>query len=120
MRRVDRVVVTVLFGRARDLSVVRVGPRLIEIILLPQALWARGFRESAEIDDAVMRILLARFGQVLGAAHAPRGEDSWSEAIEAARRSDGDLIWARRRRWAGWSVVGMVIAAMVTAALMGW
>ena len=119
-RRADKVVVTVMFGRARDLSVVRHGVDLTQIIVLPQALWDRGFRESSEIDDAVMRILLARFAQAMGPAHAPGNEGTWDEAVEQARAYDAGLVFRSRLRWAGWSAVGIVIAIMLTAAVQGW
>lgn len=90
----------------------------------PSALWRAGFRSSAEIDDAVLRLLVARYAQVLAAGRfTPPYDDSdtaWERALEVARgRDDRD-----HRAWRFWTAVYTAVAAlmafMLYAGLTGW
>ena len=93
------------------------------IQLAPRALFAAGFRDSAEIDDAVLRILLARYVQAVSAGRfrPPRDDDpaSWEHAIASARAADTAHIVSRATKFGMWSLVAAAIITMVTAGYLG-
>lgn len=97
--------------------------------LSPAAMWAGGFRgplggDPTELDDAVLRLLLARYAHALcaGRFRLPDGDgaDAWDEALAEARRTDGravrdDVVWK-----AVLAAVAALIAFMLLSASQGW
>jgi hypothetical protein len=113
----DRIHVVLAFGRSADLSVVRRGRSVTQVVVLPQSLWDRGFRDSLELDDVMMRLLLARFAQLIGAAQGPGNDGDWAEAVERARAIDGAVARAHQFRWAGWAILFALIATLLSSAI---
>lgn len=92
---------------------------LLEIRLLPWALWQQGFRSSVEIDDAVLRLLLARYAQVVAHRRHLPGEDRDASLAEARATDDREVL-RRAVRWVGWSLLGGLIGFMLYAGWIGW
>jgi len=92
-----------------------------ELQIDPQTLWLAGFR-STELDDAVMRLLVTRYVQVLcvGRFVPPSDEAGWDEAIGRARRRDDEAVRATRLRIGGWLLVAAVLGLMLTAGYNDW
>lgn len=90
----------------------------------PTALWRAGFRESVDIDDAVLRLLVARYAQVLAAGRFNPPYDTsdvaWEQALALARERDTRDVVARRI-WAGiYTSVALLIVFMLYAGITGW
>lgn len=94
------------------------------ILLGPHALWNADFRETVDLDDAVLRVLLARYAQILAAGRftPPRddSDEAWEEAVAAARVRDGRVERAAWLRIGGWAFVAAIIATMMWAGASGW
>ncbi len=69
--------------------------RIWQIRVSPMALWRAGFRDSTDIDDAVLRVVLARFAQLVSVGRTVDGN------VEAARVRDDEAIVLMR-----WTVLG--------------
>ena len=93
-----------------------------QIVVTPYALWAAGFRDTVEIDDAVIRALLLRYVQLFGylGVGMVSGAQAWAEAVDRARAIDGAAVRARRLRIGGWAFVAVAIAIMWLAGHAGW
>jgi curved DNA-binding protein CbpA len=90
----------------------------------PTALWRAGFRDQVEIDDAVLKLLVARYAQVLAAGRfSPPWEDSdvaWDQTLALARERDAREL-SVRRFWAGvYTAVGALVVFMLYAGITGW
>ena len=104
-----------------QLSDLIVGRGRYQITLAPEALWAAGFRDSFELDDAVLRVLLARYGQILlvmARYPVPHGVP-WSELVAPAKARDEKSIRDWRVKWGGWALVAVAIGAMMYAGANG-
>ncbi len=116
----DRIVVTALLGYDGAPSVLIRGRKLIEIAILPLPLYKAGFTDTAELDRAVLQLLLGRFAQVM-AGGSLRGLGGDPEvAIDRARVRDSERVRSRALRIGGWSIVAAIIALMLIAAFNGW
>lgn len=90
----------------------------------PATLWRAGLRDTVEIDDAILRLLVARYAQVLAAGRfSPPWEDSdvaWEQTLALARERDDRDQWVRRFWGAVYAGVAALIAFMLVAGLNGW
>ncbi|MBX2799454.1 MAG: J domain-containing protein [Myxococcales bacterium] len=92
------------------------------IVLTPFAMHRAGFRQPTDIDDAVLRVLLARYAQILAAGHIapPDTDDGWPETLAAAQaldRAHRSQQWGQR---AFYAVVVGVAALLIYAGYAGW
>ena len=90
----------------------------------PSALWRGGLRETVEIDDAILKLLVARYAQVLAAGRfSPPWEDSdvaWDQTMALARERD-DREQGMRRFWAAvYAGVAALIVFMLFSGINGW
>jgi len=98
-----------------------------EILIDPHTLWAHGFR-GTDLDDAVMRLLVARYVQILSvgvfwppAAGDPDDDDqAWAEALADASRRDDERVRQRALRIGGWLLVAAILGLMFTAGYNDW
>ena len=107
---------TVLFQPWYELSTLYWNGSGREIVLFPHTFWTAGLK-GAELDDAVLRILLMRFAQVFAAGRLPAGPTQGSAFIERAVDLDALTV---RQRWmarAGWGSLALVIGLLLLA---GW
>lgn len=112
----EGVILTAWLRSAAEPTVLVRGQGFWEVAVVPQALWDAGFRTSGELDDAVMRLLLARVAQVVSAGRLPAAVVS----VEQARALDDAQIRARNLRWAGWALVAGVLGLMLTSGYFQW
>ena len=110
------VIVTAWMRPSRDATVVVRGQGFWEIGVVPFALWEANLRESAEVDEAVMRLLLARYAQVVSAGRLPPGEPD----VAFAREVDDQEIRIQRARWGGWALLGAVLGLLFLAGYNQW
>lgn len=107
----EPVIVTAWTRPAAGPTVLIRGQGFWEIGVVPLALWEAGFRDSTALDDAVMRLLLARYAQVVATGRLP-----WPEiTVEEARALDDAeerRSWANRTLWGG---TALLIAGMLCA-----
>ena len=104
-----------------QLSDLIVGRGRYQITLAPEALWAAGFRDSFELDDAVLQVLLARYGQVLlvlARYPVPYGVP-WADLVAPAKARDDKASRDWKLKWGGWTFVAVVIVAMMYAGANG-
>lgn len=79
------------------------------VTIAPWPLWAHGFRDPVAIDDAVLRVLLARYAAVFAAGRLVVPD------LAVARRADDADVRAARIRLALWSAVAALIVFMLVA-----
>jgi len=116
----DSIVVTVLMYPASEASVLIRGVGFCEVAILPNTLWRMGFREPSELDDAVMRLLLARYAQIFS-GRGVRGHGLDPESMVAQSRAvDTAMIARRTSRIAGWSLLALVFGFLLLAGYNGW
>ena len=102
-----------------SLSLLRRG-RTFEIQIVPFALWHAGIREGAEIDLAVMQVLLARYAQLVAMGrYVPDGRPA-EEAIAAASALDQAHIQARLRRGLSYGLFLAFAAFLLYAGATNW
>lgn len=90
------------------------------IVVLPFALWQGGIRESSDVDDLVLRILVARYAQVWADPSGALAMASGPDAI--ARAKTIDEVEVRRQRISSATTVGLVLVVtlLVYSGLAGW
>lgn len=122
-RRAARIFRTVQVSIERrpgtDVSALARRPYGYEILVNPDPIWRAGIRNPEDVDAVVMRLLLARYAQVvaLGVRGAQPSFDRDELALARARAHDDEVVRRRRAGWALWIAVFTVIAAMLYA---GW
>jgi len=90
------------------------------IVVLPFALWHGGIRESGDVDDTVLRLLIARYAQIWADGTGALALTSGTDAIARAREID-DLA-ARTRHVSTALTAGLValVTLLVYSGLAGW
>ncbi|MEN0067176.1 MAG: J domain-containing protein [Myxococcota bacterium] len=90
------------------------------IVVLPFALWHGGMREPANVDEAVLRLLIARYAQIWGDRSGALSFASSEEGIIRARSVDD--LEVRQRRVSALLTTGLVLFAtlLVYSGLAGW
>ncbi len=92
------------------------------IVVTPWALHRAGFTDAADIDDALLRILLTRYAQVLSRRGfvPPTDPEDWPAVLASATATDRRAIaarWAQRAVYAG---IAAVTALLLYAGFTGW
>lgn len=97
------------------------GRKLSTIVIFPAALYTVGFREAVDLDDAVLRLLLARYAQhvATGRLLALPGMDD-EMLVARGRAIDDEAVRAWRNRVVLWSTVALIATGMFVAAYNGW
>lgn len=107
----EPVVVTAWNRPASGATVLIRGQGFWEVGVVPRVLYEHGFHEASELDDAVMRLLLARYAQVVASGRLP-----WPEiSIEEARAIDDAAV---RRTWMNrgiWGAAGLLLVVLLLA-----
>ena len=120
VRRIaSRFSVTILMDRSHDASHIFKGKNW-EICVAPWALWHAGFREKTDVDDAVMRLLLARFAQIFGHLAKLRFNESDELMLQAAIEQDQAVATRKTMERAVWGVFLGLIALMLFAGYNNW
>jgi hypothetical protein len=96
-------------------------PRAAQILIAPYALWTAGFREATEIDDAILRVLIARYVQLLAsrAIRPPADPEDWPAVIAAARQVDDAAGIARTRRGLARLALCLLLLTMLISGYFG-
>lgn len=119
-RRARQWVATITVGwgeRPYDVTELVQHRRGFAIRVSPLALWTAGFRSPTEIDDAVLRLLLARYAQIVSWRRFTLGAADPEVGVALARAIDDEDV-KRTRTWAAiWSGVGLLIAVLLYS---GW
>ena len=82
------------------------------VTLTPWPLWANGFRDPVAVDDAVLRVLLARYASIVATGRFVTTD------LEVARREDDAVVQWNRIKTATWSAVAALIAFMLYAGIV--
>jgi hypothetical protein len=91
----------------------------IEICITPYPLYQAGFRDPAEIDDAILRTLMLRYAQVISGPVAVAVDLPPEQLLATAIAIDQAAVTATRARVAGWSFVAALVIGMFYAGYYG-
>lgn len=120
-RLLKRVVLTLDLRPSARLSEVYRDLRGATVILVtPWALHRQGFRDGAELDDAILRLVLSRVVQVLASDRLGALDLSADDLVERARARDAQVrqrVWGQRLLYA--AVAGF-LGVMMFAGYAGW
>lgn len=119
---------SVRFDRGYQPTTLLRAPGGFVIGVSPLALWEAGFRGPlgggvVELDDAVLRLLSARYAQALCSAFqgpAVETDEGWQQAIDLARARDTGVVWSERFWQVVWTAVALLLAFMLGSAWIGW
>ncbi len=101
-------------------SILVPGRRQQQIVIYASALWSQGFREPVAIDDAVLRVLLARYAQVVARGRLPPVDGDDEQRLAEARRIDDLDLRSRNLRLGVWGAVAALAAFMLLAGYFQW
>ncbi len=92
------------------------------ITITPWALHRAGFSRSADIDDAILKILLARYAQVVATGRflPPADPEDWERALSEARDRDTRALTARWGNRAFWGAVVAAVLLLLYSGFAGW
>lgn len=118
----DRIVVSMDTRPSSSASVLRgrLGG-IREIVLTPWALHRAGFTDSAELDDAILRLLLARYAQILATDHLRMAlPEDWDDALQLAREQDRQRWLARMQRASAYGLIAAFVVLLLYSGFAGW
>lgn len=93
-----------------------------QIVVLPWALHYHGFRDDAEIDDAVLRILLSQYATILAAGRfpPPATHVAWDRILDQACRLDDAHVFHQRLQAAGLALLFAVVFTLIYSGYQNW
>lgn len=93
-----------------------------QVILTPWMLHRMGYTDSAELDDAVLRVVLQQYASILavGRFRPPSPRRGWDVAMTEAEQTDRAHVQSRWLRIGGYTLLGGIIATLLYSGYANW